>query len=98
MDNTAKPSADTLGVPASIEVAHALLTETSRTHERLARLIASLQSAVLVEDEKRRILVCNQAFCRFFLIPASPEQLVGTDCSDSAEQSKKYFRDAETFA
>lgn len=64
---------------------------------RLKTLISSMNSAVLVEDEKRRIVLANNFFCELFQISASPEDLVGMDCTDSAEYSKHLFINPEEF-
>lgn len=80
------------------------ITERQQTEEtfrktsiRLSALIANLQAGVLVEDESRRVVLVNQAFCNLFEIPISPETLIGTDCSQSAEQSKHLFAAPEGF-
>ena len=57
------------------------------TYKRLETLIINLQSGILLEDENRNIIITNQEFCDVFDIPASPESLIGMDCSDSAKQS-----------
>ena len=64
---------------------------------RLQVLIASLNEAVLVEDERRLISLTNRAFCQMFGIPAPPEALIGMDCSRAAEESKGHFLDPEAF-
>jgi PAS domain S-box-containing protein len=67
------------------------------TQTRLSTLITNLQKGVLVEDENRRIILVNQLFCEIFGIPAKPEEMVGMDCSQSAEQSKYLFDNPEQF-
>jgi PAS domain S-box-containing protein len=67
------------------------------TTSRLGTLIASLHAAVLVEDEKRRIVLTNEAFTSMFEIPAPPEALLGADCSNAAEDSKHLFVDPDGF-
>ena len=67
------------------------------TVELLKTLLANLQSGILVEDENRNIQFTNKLFCNFFSIPVAPENLIGMDCSDSAEQSKNLFKDPEHF-
>jgi PAS domain S-box-containing protein len=57
----------------------------------------SLHAAILLEDEHRKIVATNQVFCDIFKIPISPEQMIGADCSNSAEQSKGLFKDPENF-
>lgn len=64
---------------------------------RLAVLIGSLQEALLLEDERRRIEIVNQAFCDLFAIPAPPAALIGADCSQAAEQSAPLFADPAGF-
>ena len=64
---------------------------------RLETLIKNLQSGILVEDQDRRIALLNKAFCDMFGIPVEPEILFGSDCSDSAEQSKNMFADPDNF-
>lgn len=63
----------------------------------LTSLIGNLQSGVLVENEKRRIVLTNQLFCEIFDIKAPPEALEGADCSNSAEQSKHLFKNPNEF-
>lgn len=70
----------------------------TQTLELLKTLLANLQSGVLVEDENRIILFTNQLFCNMFSIPVSPDQMVGTDCTNSAEQSKHLFKDSDSFS
>jgi len=80
------------------------LEEQQKSHDtlaattvRLTTLIKNLQSGILVEDQYRRIALINQTFCNLFGIPVAPDLLVGSDCSDSAEQSKGMFTDPATF-
>ena len=69
----------------------------NRTLKLLITLLSNLNSGILVEDENRKILYTNQLFCDMFSIPASPEQMTGVDCSNSAEQSKNAFTDPNDF-
>ncbi len=64
---------------------------------RLSSLIVNLDSAILLEDENRKIVLVNQKFCDIFGIPVSPEKLIGQDCSSSAQQTKALFKDPELF-
>lgn len=67
------------------------------SEKRLSSLITNLQAAILVEDEHRRIVLTNPLFCEMFGIPVPPDQLIGADCSQSAEQVKHLFLHSETF-
>lgn len=64
---------------------------------RLSSLISNLNTAILVEDENRKILLANQRFCDLFSIPVPPEDMVGMDCSGSAEQSMYLFKNPDSF-
>jgi len=76
------------------KAAQKLLIESQN---RLSTLISHLHSAVLLEDEHRNVVVTNQRFCQFFKIPVTPEQMVGVNCANAAEQSKGLFKNPEEF-
>ena len=67
------------------------------SENRLSSLLLNLDSAVLLEDENRKIIFTNKKFCEIFNIPIDPVNLVGNDCTDSAENSKHLFKDPEGF-
>ncbi len=67
------------------------------TTSRLSALISQLHTGILVENEHRKIVIINQIFCDMFGIPVKPALLVGTDCSQAAEQSKGLFADPGAF-
>ncbi|GAB4455743.1 MAG: hypothetical protein OHK0029_12330 [Armatimonadaceae bacterium] len=69
----------------------------AQSEARLSTLISNFQSAILVEDEKRRVVLTNPPFCQMFGIPVECTMLVGMDCAESAQQSKHLFTDPETF-
>ncbi len=64
---------------------------------RLSALISTLNAGILVEDENRYIALINQQFCDMFGIPVAPQYLLGSDCTNSAEQSKSLFKHPEEF-
>lgn len=70
----------------------------STTAELLTTLLANLQSGILVEDENRKILFTNQMFCDMFSIPVPPEMMIGSDCTESAEQNKVLFKKPNQFS
>ncbi|AXG68813.1 phytochrome-like protein cph1 [Kordia sp. SMS9] len=67
------------------------------SENRLSSLILNLDSAILLEDEDRKIILTNEKFCNIFKIPVAPEFLKGQDCSNAAEQSKNLFKNPEVF-
>lgn len=66
-------------------------TEISTSLPAYAILAENLQQAVLIETSDRTILLVNQPFCDLFQIPAAPEVLKGSDCSNAAEMVKHLF-------
>jgi two-component system, sensor histidine kinase len=74
-----------------------MIDELKATTMRLSNLIQNMGAGILVEDETRHIILVNSIFCSMFNIPALPEHLEGTDCSQSAEQSKHIFSDPDVF-
>lgn len=71
--------------------------DLSRTVEILKKLLANLQSGILMEDEKRQIIFTNDLFCKMFSIPVSADDMIGIDCTNSAEESKVLFKNEEHF-
>ncbi|WP_185827520.1 sensor domain-containing diguanylate cyclase [Halomonas nitroreducens] len=64
---------------------------------QLEVVIESLDVGLLLEDERRNVIVANQAFCDIFAIDALPDTLVGMDCREAAHAAKPAFRDPERF-
>jgi signal transduction histidine kinase len=64
---------------------------------QLEILVNNSEHSLLMEDENRKILFTNQKFIDLFGIPATPEQMIGADCSESAEQSKGFFKNPDLF-
>ena len=72
-------------------------SKLKESNERLATLIRNLDNAILLENENREVVLTNKRFCEYFNIPLSPEKMVGMDCSNAAEESKRLFKDPEKF-
>jgi PAS domain S-box-containing protein len=73
------------------------VSKRKSAEEVFVSLVNNSQSAILLENEDREIVFTNQLFCDLFQIPVSPEILKGTNCVESAEQSKHFFADPEAF-
>ena len=86
-----------IGIHTDITAQKEIETELSRTSKRLTTLIGNMNSAIMVEDDQRRIVLANQNFCNMFKVPVAPEMLIGADCSQSAEQSKHFFTNPDEF-
>lgn len=65
--------------------------------ELLTNLITNLGKGVLLENSDREIILTNQLFCDMFGVPAPPEALVGSDCTNAADGFKHMFVDQEGF-
>ena len=68
-----------------------------KSEHRLSKLISSLESGILLENEDRKIVLTNSKFCEMFNIPVLPENMIGADCEDAAEQSKHLFESPNKF-
>ena len=64
---------------------------------RLSNLIKNIKEGILLEDENRKIVWINRCFCEMFSIPLEPDDMMGMDCSDAAEQTKHLFKNQELF-
>ncbi len=71
--------------------------EFKKMATRLSTILESLNSAVLLENENREIVLVNQRFCDMFSVPLSTEQMLGLDCSGMAEHSKVLFDNPDGF-
>lgn len=67
------------------------------TSSRLSTLIEHLQAGILVEDEERRIVLVNQAFCNLFELSVAPETLVGQSAAALAKRCQQQFVRADQF-
>ena len=67
------------------------------SENRLSSLIENLDSAVLLEDEKKKIILTNSKFCKLFNIPISPDLLKGEDSLAAANENKYLFKYPEDF-
>jgi len=72
-------------------------TKLIESENRLSSLIVNLKTAILLEDENRKILLANKKFCSMFGMEIDPKELKGMDCSNSAEECKGFFKSPQTF-
>ncbi|MFM1998735.1 MAG: hypothetical protein RL204_682, partial [Bacteroidota bacterium] len=71
--------------------------EQKSRFNNLVSTFEKFDAAILLEDQNRKIVTANQAFCDMFGIPVGPDFLIGQDCSNSAEESKHHFTDPNKF-
>ena len=65
--------------------------------ERLVRLVAAVPAAVLVEDDRRRILLVNDYFCDLFQISTPSAKLTGAEAAPVIASSKDVAADPDGF-
>lgn len=71
--------------------------DLASTAARLASLIQSLPSGILVEDDQRTILHANQKITEMFEMELSAEELVNEGCDTSARDVMELLADPEGF-
>ena len=54
-------------------------------------------AGVIVEDNERKLILCNSIFCDIFGIPVLPIKMIGSSCFKSAEFVKHLFIDGDKF-
>ena len=52
------------------------------SEKQLSTLVQSLDTAILLEDDKRNAVLVNNKFCQLFKINENPEDLVGLNYND----------------
>ncbi|MEQ6889240.1 diguanylate cyclase [Halomonas sp. CS7] len=67
------------------------------SRRQLEVVIEGLELGLLLEDEHRRVIVANQAFCDLFGLDASPESLAELNCREAAHSVKEYFTEPDAF-
>jgi len=70
----------------------------NESENRLASLIANLQTGILVEDENRQLVLTNELYCTMFDLDCVPEEIKNLDCADIVEQTKELFKDPEFYS
>ncbi|WP_299683036.1 PAS domain S-box protein [uncultured Tenacibaculum sp.] len=68
------------------------------SENRLTSLISNLDSAVLLENEKREIVISNKKMCEIFSIPMEPSELIGLNCLKMLDETKYLFERPDYFA
>jgi len=64
---------------------------------RFRAMVENNPAGIVVEDKDRQIILTNQAFCNIFSLPAQPEDLTGSNCSEAAEAVKHLLAEPEEF-
>ncbi|WP_299838678.1 PAS domain-containing sensor histidine kinase [uncultured Tenacibaculum sp.] len=67
------------------------------SENRLSSLVSNLDSAVLLENEQREIVISNKKFCDIFSIPKKATDLVGLNCVQMLGETKDIFENPDYF-
>ena len=62
------------------------------SNQQLATVIAHFQDGLVLEDENRRIVFTNEAFCQLLEVPVVPARLHGRNGGLLTEGSRKYVK------
>ncbi len=74
-----------------------LAINISTTATRLQTLISNLSDGILLESEDRKIELVNNRFCQIFNIPDAPEDFIGADSKQMANEAKNLYKNADGF-
>ncbi|OGX84475.1 hypothetical protein BEN48_15990 [Hymenobacter glacialis] len=92
------------GEPLIFSGTHTDISELKKAQEaldastrRLSTVIANFQDGLVLEDENRRIVLTNEAFCNLLAVPTLPPQLIGKDGGWLTEGSKAYIKDPQHY-
>jgi PAS domain S-box-containing protein len=67
------------------------------TNRRLNAVIDNLREGIVLEDENRRIMLVNEAFCEQLPKPTLPAQLIGMNGTQLAVCNSDYMREPTAF-
>ncbi len=70
----------------------------NESENRLASLIANLQTGILVEDENRQLVLTNELFCKMFALDYEPEHMKGLDCEGMILQTRSLLKDPDYYS
>ncbi|MBH8557612.1 PAS domain S-box protein [Hymenobacter negativus] len=62
------------------------------SNQQLAAVIAHFQDGLVLEDENRRIVFTNEAFCQLLELPVAPARFHGRNGAWLTESSRKYVK------
>jgi PAS domain S-box-containing protein len=62
------------------------------SNQQLAAVIAHFQDGLVLEDQNRRIVFTNEAFCQLLEVPVAPAHLHGRNGAWLTEGSRKYVK------
>ncbi|WP_108445168.1 sensor domain-containing diguanylate cyclase [Halomonas denitrificans] len=67
------------------------------SQRQLEVVIEGLDLGLMLEDEHRRVVMANQAFCDLLGLETSPKRLPGVDCREALQATKGQFTEPEAF-
>jgi len=67
------------------------------SENRLSTLISNLNTAVLLEDENKKVALANKMFCSLFEIDKTPEELKGADSTQFIEIAQHAYVNPKEF-
>ncbi len=67
----------------------------NETNDLLKILLTNIHSGILMVDENRKVIYCNQYFCDMHKNPLSPDEMIGMDTVATFEKEKYTFKEYE---
>lgn len=86
-----------IGTQTNIDKQKQLEFSLKANNNRLLSLITNLHTAVLLEDENRKVFMINKQFCNMLNINVPPETFVGKDSRLLISKAGLFYKEAETF-
>lgn len=71
--------------------------ELERTNALLSTLFDALPQGILVEDESRQVLAANERLFELFGFAGNPDEFVGEDCEQLADDASRKFKQPQEF-
>ncbi|MBG8552987.1 PAS domain S-box protein [Hymenobacter guriensis] len=85
------------GIHTDISAVKQATADLEASTLRLYTTISNFQEGILLEDERHRVVLANEAVCRIFQLAATAEQLVGYDTSQLGQDIEHRFRHPQEF-
>ncbi|WP_395065796.1 PAS domain S-box protein [Flavobacterium sp.] len=72
-------------------------SKSMKNEDSFKSLLLNLQTGILLEDEKRKIVMANKSFCVTFGLEREDSSLIGIDCSTFELEIKSKLKNSENY-
>ncbi len=74
-----------------------LTDELFDLNQKFSVLLENINGGVIIENDNRRIAFVNKQFCKILDIRQTPEEMIGLDCKQLADNTAEYLLDPQSF-